>query len=227
MTLDISSMRRQLREHLGITGDDTDELPDQDTAEKTGADTYLNRSWWEINEKFKFREKELTGTFQTVVGTKFYQVPTGFESLVHLSIEDINTSQHTPLERISKDRFEQEYVNRVDAEGKPEKYFREGSGFRVWPTPDLVYTLSLTYLYTLTDLSNSNTTPTVPQAWHEIILFGGVWRACLGVTRDYEGSQNARAYQSSLISGIEPVEEKEMVDSHTSGLEVLGRDGEL
>lgn len=227
MTLNISSLRRQLREHLGLTGDDIDELPDTDSATVTGADTYLNRSYWELNEKFKFREKESTGTFPTVTGVKFYQVPFLFEALIHLSIEDVNTQQHIPLERITKDVFEQRYVNRVDAEGKPESYFRESNGVRLWPVPDNIYTLTMTYLSTLADLGNSNTTPPLPQAWHEIILFGAVWRACLGVTRDIEGSQTARAYQVSLISGIEPVEEKEMIDSHTSGLEVLGRDGEL
>src|SRR5258706_8732138 len=227
MTLDITSMRRQLREHLGIEGDATDELPDTDSADKTGCDTYLNRSWWESNEKFKFREKETTGTFPTVVGVKFYQVPFGFESIQHISIEDPDSSQHTPLDRITKDVFEQKYVNRTDAQGKPELYFRESNGIRLWPVPDQIYTLTLSYLSTLADLSGSNATPSIPQAWHEIILFGGVWRAFLGVTRDFEGSQNARAYQTSLIAGIEPTEEKEMIDSHRSGLEVLGRDGEL
>lgn len=227
MALDIVSLRRQLREHLGMVGSATDELPDVDTADKTGADTYLNRAYWEVLDKFKFREKEVSGTFSTVIGTKFYQVPSPFEALQSLSIEDVNTLQHKPLDRIDKDVFEQVYVNRTDAQGKPENYFREGNGVRLWPTPDAAYVLTISYWTVLADLGSLNPQTNIPQNWHEIILFGAISRAFLGVNRDFEGSQHARAYQVSLIEGTTPVEEKEQFDSHRAGLEVLGREGDL
>jgi|SRR6266849_4114162 len=227
MPLDIVGMRRSIREHLGITGDDTTDLPDQDTSDKTGADTYLNRSFWEICAKFGFREKEVIGSFPTVVGTNFYQIPTLFEALTSISIEDLNDFSHKPLERITRDVFQKKFVNSIDQQDKPTLYFRESNGIRVWATPDNIYTLTIAYKATLADLSNTNTTPPLLEEWHEVIMLGGLWRAQLGVSRDMEGANNTRAFQASLIEGLTTTEDKEQFDSHTAGLEVLGRDGEL
>ena len=218
----LDSLRRQLREHLGIVGDSQDEIPDVDTPDKTGADTFLNRALWEVLDKYKFREKEVIGSFVTASGTSFYQIPSSFEALQGLSVEDLNTGQHIPLERISADVFEQEYVNRTDAQGKPEKYFRNGGGIKLWPTPDNIYTLKIYYWFELSDLSNTSPTPPIPRVWHEIILFGGVSRAFIGVLRDFDSARNARAFQAALIKDISPVEEKEKEDSHRSGLQPLG-----
>src|SRR6266496_2406681 len=110
MTIDLSSLRSELRDHLGV--DDTD-LPD------TAADLLLNRSYWEILDKFPFREKEVTATFSTVSGTRFYKGPTPFEAIQQLSIEDLNSKQHDPLDHIDSYVYEQKYINRADAQAKP------------------------------------------------------------------------------------------------------------
>jgi hypothetical protein len=220
-------MRRQLREHLGIVGDSQDEIPNIDVGDKTGADTYLNRSFWELGPKFDFREKEVVGTFTTVEGTNYYKTPTSFEAMQNLDIEDLNDFSHKPLDRITRDVFSSKYENRVDSRGKPELYFREDTGIRLWPTPDGIYTLTIKYLRTLADVSDSNLVPGIPQEWHEIILLGGVWRAMLGVNRDVRGARDIRAFQASLMEGITVVEVKEEIDSHRAGLEVLGLDSEL
>jgi hypothetical protein len=227
VTLSLTQLRIQLRESIGLEGDNTAELPDQDTSDKTGADTYLNRSYWEILDKFKFREKEVVGTFQTVAGTKFYQVPSPFEALQSIAIEDPNSFAHKPLDRIEKDVFEQKFVDTVDARGKPELYYREGGGIKLWPTPDRVYEITLHHWTTLADLSSTNTTPPIPQSWHEIILFGAVWRAFIGVNGDWNRAQAAKATQISLIASETSTEDKEKFDSHRAGVEVPGYDGEL
>lgn len=227
MPLDVISLRRQLREALGLVGDATDEIPDQDTSGKTGADTFLNRSFWEICSKFNFREQEVIGSFPTVASTNFYQIPTLFDALKNIDIEDLTDFSHKPLDRISRDVFSQKYENRIDAQGKPELYFRESNGIRLWPTPDDAYTLTIKYRAGLADLDNNNTTPPIGHEWHEVILFGGIWRAQVGVNRDYDGAKVNRTFQASLIEGMTTTDDKEQEDSHTSGLEVLGRDGEL
>ncbi len=227
MTLDITALRRSLREGIGLEGDDTVTLPNADASDKTGADTYLNRSYWELLDKFPFREKEVIATFSTSVGENFYQVPSPFEALQQVAIEDPNSFKHNPLDRIEKDVFEQKFVNHVDDRGKPELYFRESNGIRLWRTPDLVYTVTLRYWTVLADLTSSNATPPIPQSWHEIILFGAIWRAFIGMNGDYNRAQAAKAHQVSLLSGASPVEAKETFDSHRAGAEVAGYDGEL
>ena len=224
MGLDLVSLRRQLRESIGLEGDDTTNLPDLDSPSKTGADTYLNRSYWELLDKFKFREKEVTATFSTVAGTKFYQVPSLFEALQGIAIEDPDTLQHTPLDRMSPDEYEQEFMDTTGDQGKPTGYFREGNGIRLWRTPDKVYELTLHYWTVLSDLSSTNTTSPLPQNWHEVLLFGATWRAMIGVNADYAGAQAAKANQISLIEGTSQVEEKEQFDSHRAGVEVPGYD---
>jgi len=120
MTLDIASYRRQLREHIGLTGDDVETLPGTDTADKTGADTYLNRSYWEVLDLFPVRAKEVIATFHTTQGRDFYKIPNSFEALQAISITDPNSFKHDPLDRIEKDYFEQKFVDRTDDEGKPD-----------------------------------------------------------------------------------------------------------
>lgn len=224
MGLDLVALRRQLRESIGLPGDDIANLPDADTADKTGADTYLNRSYWELIDKFKFREKEVTGTFPTVAGTKFYQVPAPFEALQGVAIEDPDTLKHEPLDRITADYYEQKYADVADDQGMPEAYFRDGNGIRLWRTPDAVYEITLHYWTILSDLSSINTTPQLPQNWHEILMFGAVWRAFIGVNGDYLSAQAAKATQISLIQGTSMTEEKEQFDSHRAGVEVEGYD---
>ena len=49
MGMDLETLRDELREHVGV---DSDDLPDPD------ADLLLNRSFWELMNKFRFRETE-------------------------------------------------------------------------------------------------------------------------------------------------------------------------
>ena len=225
MGLDLAALRRQLRENIGLLGDDVTNLPDTDTSEKTGADTYLNRSYWELLDKFKFREKEAETTISTVVGTEEYGVPSPFEALQSIAIEDFDTLEHDPLDRIEVDVYEQERVDSTvtDARGKPKQYFRKGNKVRLVPIPDKVYELKLHYFTVLADLVVGQS-PNMPQNWHEIVLFGATWRAFIGVNGDYIGAQAAKAHQISLIEGTSATEDKEEPDSHRAGVEVLGYD---
>ena len=214
MSLDLQQMRDDLRDH---TGTDDSDMPD------TKADLYLNRSYWEILDKFHFREKEVTATWDTVVGTRLYNMPSPFEALRKLSIKDPVTGEHKVLERTTIDVYERTYDADADAQGFPTHYVREGCAVRLLPTPDDAYEITQKYWTVLSDLSATNTTPPIPQSWHEIILFGGVWRAFLGIL-DYVHGNAAKSHQVSLINSAVPVEAKEEIDSPNAGLEVKVRE---
>ena len=216
MTISVDELRDELRIHLGV---DINDLPDAD------ADLLTNRAYWEIIDKFKFREKEVTQTWQTVIGTRLYAAPSPFEALRQLSIEDLNDQSHTPLKRFTTYEYERDYVNRSDAQDKPIGYVRESNEIRLLPTPDNVYTITMKYWTVLADLSDSNNNPPIPQVWHEVILYGAIWRAYLRLGDLSRGNQ-FKSQQIALINTITPTEGKEEEDSHTAGVNVIGREYE-
>lgn len=214
MTLDLVALRESLRSATGT--DDSDMDNDK-------ADRYLNRAYWELLDKFHFREKEVTAAFQTVAGTRFYNMPSPFEALKKLIITDPDTTRDIVLQRISPERYESLYGSDENLQGMPQAYYREGCSARIWPTPDKVYDMLVKYWTTLEDLSDSNTTPEIPQSWHEIILFGGQWRAFMDLGDVQRGYAFKRIY-NDLISTSVPVESKEEIDSSRAGVQPLRND---
>ncbi len=208
--LDIQQLRDGLRKPLGV---DIDDLPDVD------ADLLLNTSYWELIDKFNFREKEVTATFPTEIGVIRYNMPEPFEALRQLSILNPDSRKHTTLERMTKYEYENFYVEGEDQYGYPEKYLREGCFARLWPTPDKVYTMTIKYWTTLADLANGQD-PQIPQAWHEIIKYGAVWRGYIDLG-DFARANQMKTHQISLIDSMAPVEAKEEFDTHTGGVEVI------
>lgn len=208
MGMEIDQMRDELRSIVGM--DDTD-LPDDKT------DLFLNRSYWEIIDKFHFREKEVTVTFSTIAGTRLYNMPSPFEALRQLSITDPNTNKHQRIDRETIDTYEAEYDPDEEEQGLPLFYVREGCAVRLRPTPDAEYEITQKYWTTLSDLSDTNTAPNIPQSWHEIILYGAAWRTYISIG-DFVRANECKKHQKSLIDSAVPVEAKEEYDSHRSGL---------
>ena len=107
MAIDLAVLRTELRVNLGYETDDTGELSNTD------ADLLLNRAFWELMNKFNFREEEKSSTFPTIAGTEFYSLPTLFESVRNITIQDPGTNSAeawAPLERITLE----EYTNNLD-----------------------------------------------------------------------------------------------------------------
>lgn len=213
--LDVATLQSELLEHLGVEANDAKFQPDVLL-------TLLNRSFWEILEKFPFREKEKTSTFLTVAGERLYGLPTDFESVRQLSIEDA-AGYHGTLDRWTPFQYENYYINREDYQGRPVAYVREGGCVRLAPTPDDVYTIILKHLISLEDLSADNVEVAIPRVWHEIILYGAVWRGMVRM-RDYEHANQAKAHQVNLIQGIDPVPAKEAEDTHYGALQPIRPD---
>lgn len=215
MAIDLTVLRTELRVHLGLETDDTGELSNND------ADLLLNRAFWELMNKFNFREEEKSSTFPTISGTEFYSLPTLFESVRNISLQDPDNSETwVPLDRITIDEYSKNLDDASDAESKPTRYFREDNGIRLSPIPDkATYVIKLKHRVTLADLSGSNTTVVIPEVWHELILFGGIWRALLRL-KDYEASREIKNQQIALINSTVEVEAKEEIDSPLAGVEI-------
>lgn len=222
MALDLTALRRMVWKPIGMESDDT---PGQLTRDEI--DLYLNRAFWEVQDKFPFREKEITVFFDTVAGVRSYDIPEPVEALRGVYIEELESKVHRPLHQITTNTYEgaepndPHYTNDEEEWGFPEKYVRENCFIRLWPTPDKAYVIILKRLKILADLSNNNATPAIPQVWHEIIGMGGLWR-CYYDFGDFTRAEYIKNTQRQLISDIEPVESKEKQANTTmSALQVI------
>lgn len=209
MTLSVLQMTNKLRKMTGI---DVNDLSDPDVL------LNFNVSWWEIMDKFDFREKERVSTWNTVNGTILYTAPAPFDALQGLSIEDPNTKQHTPLQKMETEDYENEYVNTTDARGTPTHYYRQGGQIGLWPTPDAAYTITERDLTTLADLAV--TAPPVPQSWHEIIMLGGVYRSYWDIGDKINASYYAREQANKINTSVPVKAKEEKMDHRWAGLSV-------
>jgi hypothetical protein len=216
-SIDIVRMRRSVRRPLGMLDEDDPDLTNDDV------DLYLNRAYWEVQDKFPFREKERRGTFVTQIGVRNYEMPKPFEALTGLSIVDPVSGQHTPLDYMENDRYESEYQEGENFYGTPQFYTRMDCFATLLPTPDKAYTLVLRRKIILTDLSSSNQLSSLPQVWDEILIFGAVWRGFFDFG-DFARANQVKAHQVSLLDTIVPTPAKELGDTSRAGLEVLGRE---
>lgn len=216
MSLNIVQMRRQVRKSLGFEEGDP-EMPDADV------DLLLNRSLWDLMDKFHFREKERTGIFQTTIGVTNYEMPEPFEALIQLAIVDPVSLKHTQLNLMTAHEYE--HFLFTDGErnyGYPERYLRENCYAKLWPTPDKVYDIVIRKFATLEDLNDTNNEPIIPQVWHEQIPFGAIWRGFID-QGDFARAQAMKAFQAEGIDTIEPTRVKELQDAQYAGLKVYGR----
>lgn len=210
MGIDTQTMRRKLLKAIGEDEDDTTLHAD--------AILLLNQSYWQILDTYPFREKEKTVRFSTVAGTINYNMPEPFEAVQSLSIEDLNSKQHSPLKKLDNEIYEERYINTDDARGKPEFYVREGCFAKFLPTPDDAYVIVLKYWTVLDDLNADDSRPGIPQSWHEIILYGGIWRGFLE-NGDHDRASSMRQHQQALINSAVPTEAKEERDTRFAGLQ--------
>jgi hypothetical protein len=217
MPMAIVDMRLGVTRPLGINVGGTQMPTDQ-------IDLYLNRAFWEIQNKYPLRERQAISTFSTSIGIRNYEVSFPTESVDHIAITEKDSGQgrHYPLEQITRDMYEQKYEDSSDQWDIPIEYVREGCIVRMWPTPDDEYTITIRRNIALTDLGSIQTTSTIPQVWDEIIVIGGLWRACVDLG-DIARSNFFKSLQTEMINTIVPTEANEaQSNSELAHVEVPG-----
>jgi len=217
--LKLPAMRALVRRGLGnLTAEDADD---------EYIDQLLNMSYWEIEKKYQFKEKECRIQWPTTIGIFQYKLPNEvdlvqLEAIQAVSILDENNVSH-PLERMSQSWWDTVYS---DAGGTtfralPRKYVRMDQDIILHPTPDKVYTVRIFLLKTLkTLLDDTFEQPDVPRNWHELVVEGALSRGLL-YKQDINMAQQVHAFQTSKIRSAVAIEGKEERDSHYAGLEVL------
>lgn len=202
-----------------MTGLDEDDPDGSDTK----IDLCLNRSFWEIMNKFNFRENERTATFNTIALEPRYQLPVIFESVKNVAVQDPITLQWFDVNRVSTYQYdkmlndtEPQVNNGVEQQAMPVAYYREDSAIIFWPTPSKVFPIKIRHLITLADLSDSNNAPVIPQEWHEIIMYGGTYRTLYNMG-DLNRAESYKSHTITMMTSTVPVESKEEKNSQMSG----------
>lgn len=210
MSILLPQLRTNLRNQLGL---EEFELPNSD------ADELLNRSLWAVMPRFNFREKEKFGVFSTVAGTRQYSIPTSFDGLRHLSVLEPNSEQHIPLKYMDVNEYETVYSEQTSLQAIPTHYVREANCIRLWPTPDIIYSITIRWWITLADLSDDNTLTGLPQNWDEIVLYGALWRGYGEKNNDWSRATVAQNFQDKLINEVVPIESKEKINTKYAALQ--------
>jgi len=213
MTLNLSSLRTELRTSLAL---DIQDLPNAE------ADSLLNRTYWELLEKFHIRETESSTTLTTNAGQREYLLPPDFESLRISAIMDPETFQHTQLVLFSVKQYEGMYSESASEQAAPTHYFRANESIILYPTPDDVYTIVIHYRQTLSDLADVTPNPSLPKSWQELLIFGAVFRGWFRLN-DYDRANAAKAHYIGMLNSMVPQESKEESDTSMAGLRVIGR----
>lgn len=212
MSLDLQQLRDGVRRILGV------DAIDPGWAD-TDVDLLLNESFWEISDAFDFRIEETSTSQVLVAGTRQYNLVNPLVSIKQISIEDLNSNQHSNLEPMDVLVYEQLYANTPSAEGKPTNYVRRGQGFTVWPTPNNAYTLIIYTKETLGSLASEGPT-TIPEAWHEVIKYGAGWRGFIALG-DYNRSSALQKVQLRLMSTKEEPRVDEKADRAYAGVRII------
>lgn len=211
--LNLAAMRRSIRKATGIEDGDPDLIDDD-------IDLYCNRALWEVDNKFPFHEKERTVTFDTIIGTRNYDVPKPLDAVQFVAIKDPYSSEFKTLRYMEPFEYNNLYTATTDSNGKPWGYTREDCFVRLWPTPDAIYSMSLKRLIIIDDLTATNNVADVPIVWHEILMFGGLWRAFIEIG-DLARANQIKNHQIALINSTVDPKSKEIGNDKYAGVEVL------
>lgn len=215
MGLSSSTLITDLKANCGLQEDDTE-------YDNTLCLQLLNQSFWEILDKFKFREKETSYDGTMVISQRDYTIPANCEATrILVGIDDVDTTlgQHTPLIQMSIEQYEAAYASDESLEAQPTHYVRYADYYRFYPTPDDEYSFVLYYWKSLDDLSVLND-PEIPRSWHELVLFGGVWRTFARIG-DLPRAGWWKQEQLGLIESSIPVESKEKIDTRLASFDMI------
>lgn len=209
----LTTLREEVREHCGFAATDTAGLSN------AIIDRLINRAFWSNINSYPFKVTEKVETIATVDATRKYDLMSDFESIRVASIVNPDNGQHIKLERVTQAWYEENYNEEITEETRPTHYLREANCIKLYPTPDAVYTLVISYWASLDDLSDVNLGLDIPRVWSEILILGAAWRYFLK-QKDYQNFENFQAAEAKIIASVIAEQAKDEGDSRLSGIEL-------
>ncbi len=191
---------------------DSDDLP------TTNADRLLNRSYWWLLAKLRFKAQETETSFTTVAEQRAYADVVDVEAVQSIAyhLADGSEDAYDPLIKIDDWNMFPQRDDEVT--GRPTHYSRRGDDLIFYPNPDAAYTVRVKLRATLVDIQSSGTE--LPREWDEVILMGAVYRGYF-LRGDINRSEKFRVEWMSLVNSLPTDEEKEMEDVRYSSFKVI------
>lgn len=209
-----------------------DEVYDNTGTEETDPDLerpivrqYLNRSYWEVDNKLNFRQQDNIYTFVMTPSVNSYPITNyvnDFAAIRHVTILDPVNDPSYWQEVIQTD-----YSNLLDEEDTqnpsqavPTRYARYGNNIVFNVLPASAYQVKVLYKKKLGNIASGG--PDIPEEWHEAILYGAIGRVWMRLSYTTRANQ-AFAYQTQLISTMLEAQSREDRDYSRSAGQIIRR----
>ena len=161
-----------------------------------------------MSRELETRSQETRHDISTVSGTEFYTLPTDLREIREAKLE---TTPITVLDYMSPVSIDRAYSSA--GTGKPKAFSVVGSEIRLRPVPDAVYTLEITYIGSITALSDSNASNTILSRHPDIYLSGSLAEAYTYLLDE----QRALVYDQKFTRAIEEIAKDEERAHYGSG----------
>ena len=167
-----------------------------DSAMEALAPEFIQFSEAMFNSRLSNLDAEGTATIDT---DDTIPLPTDYKELRSVHLDD-----YGPLEQLSPDDFQTRWAD--DSEAQPENYAIFGGVIHLGPRPDDTYTVTMTYVRTLTGLDASNTTNWLLEKRPDLYLYAALAEA------EARGWNNEQAmFYNGRVEGI--IAEMNMADA--------------
>jgi len=161
-----------------------------------------------MSRELETRSQESRHNISTVSGTEFYTLPTDLREIREAKLD---TSPITVLDYLSPVSLDRTYSS--SGTGSPRAFSVVGSEIRLRPVPDSAYTLEITYVGSITALSDSNTTNTILTRHPDAYLSGSLAEAYTYLLDE----QRATVYDQKFTRAIEEIAKDEERAHYGSG----------
>lgn len=171
-------------EHLELDADTVAQLP-----------TMLRLAEARIDRLCMVPERETTVSLATVAGTQSVSVPTDYRHMTNARL--VSATGH-PLELVTQGYLHDQYSN---LSGVPVVYALSSGSILLGPVPDAAYTLSLSYLSKLANLSPTNQTNWLLSENPDVYKFALLFQVSTWL-EDLAAAEGYRAEMMAIIDEI-------------------------
>jgi len=141
---------------------------------------FLNQSYLELCSRYHYDQLSTSTTITTASGTSEYELSVSDVLEISVIVDDTNNNK---LYTMSEYQYHT-YVQGSTSSGSPDSWYIDGVGsnnrwnLMLYPTPAGTYTLNVYYTKEPTELvlSPTATSPIIPSAWDDSIIYKAVSR---------------------------------------------------
>lgn len=214
MPLSLSDLQSEVYSNLGM---------DQNDISLTKVNQNINRAFWEISKKLKFRQQDAEFTITLTPGQRSYSFSSyisDLDAIRHVTILDTqNASQvWNQLEQTDYEMLMDSEDDENPAYAIPTKYARFDNEIVFNAIPSFGYQVKIWYKKSLGDVLSSG--PSVPEEWHELIAYRATARCWINMGSIPKATQMF-AISDNIIRDMIETETKEEKDYSMSAARIL------